>query len=295
MLALLLLIILGIDWASGYAIAGYCMTHGVSPLGYAFWQSFGPFILLLVIQLIRRDIWLNHSQVTYSVLCAIFGIVLPNLLIYFAARHVQSGLLTVIANISPIFTYVLAVLFREENFRLNRAFFVIVGLAGVALIVLPSLSGLTVSLGAKWLYIALLIPLSYAFSAVYISKFHPGKGNILGYALWMLMVSTLCISPLAVINHGYYELQLGDMKSLLIILEIILSTCGYVLLFIILKMVGAVYYSLVNAVAALSGIAYGYLLFGQRFTLTTYLAICVILIAIAGLTYSQKFRSENKS
>ena len=47
--ALILLIILGIDWASGYAIAGYCMTHGVNPYAYAFWQSFGPFVLLLLI------------------------------------------------------------------------------------------------------------------------------------------------------------------------------------------------------------------------------------------------------
>ena len=101
--ALILLIILGIDWASGYAIAGYCMTHGVNPYAYAFWQSFGPFVLLLVIQVLRRELWLEKSGVIYAILCGVFGIVIPNLLIYFAATHIPSGLLTVLANVSPIF------------------------------------------------------------------------------------------------------------------------------------------------------------------------------------------------
>lgn len=265
------------------------MTHGVSPYGYAFWQSFGPFILLLFIQIIRQRIWLSRAGITYSFLCAIFGIVLPNLLIYFASRHVPSGLLTVMANISPIFTYLLALVMREERFDFRRALLVILGLFGVMLIVTSSqgsISGL--GLGTTWLYLALLIPLSYAFSAVYISRFHPGSGDILNYALWMLMFSTLCISPLAVINRAYQELHFNELTSWLIILEVLLSTLGYALLFIILRKVGAVYYTLVNAIAALAGIIYGYWIFNQKFTNTTCLAVSIILAAIAGLTYTQR-------
>lgn len=286
-----LLIILGIDWASGYAIAGYCMTHGVNPYGYAFWQSFGPFILLLLIQIVRRDLWIEKSGAVYALLCGVFGIVIPNLLIYFAAQHIPSGLLTVLANISPIFTYPLALLFRDEKFSLLRMGLIALGLCGVALIILPAQHDLLVELGNGWLYVALLIPLSYAFSAVYLSRFHPGTGSVLNYALWMLMVSTLCVSILAVINRGYYELSFGDTNSLLIVVEIVLSTIGYVLLFFIMRLVGAVYYSLVNAVAAITGVVYGYFLFGQHFSLMTIIAIIIILIAILILTYTQRQRN----
>ncbi len=286
-----LLIILGIDWASGYAIAGYCMTHGVNPYGYAFWQSFGPFVLLLLIQIVRRDLWIEKSGAVYALLCGVFGIVIPNLLIYFAAQHIPSGLLTVLANISPIFTYPLALLFRDEKFSLLRMGLIALGLCGVALIILPAQHDLLVELGNGWLYVALLIPLSYAFSAVYLSRFHPGTGSVLNYALWMLMVSTLCVSILAVINRGYYELSFGDTNSLLIVVEIVLSTIGYVLLFFIMRLVGAVYYSLVNAVAAITGVVYGYFLFGQHFSLMTITAIIIILIAILILTYTQRQRN----
>ncbi len=289
-----LLIILGVDWASGYAIAGYCMTHGVNPYGYAFWQSFGPFVLLLLIQIVRRDLWIEKSGAVYALLCGVFGIVIPNLLIYFAAQHIPSGLLTVLANISPIFTYPLALLFRDEKFSLLRMGLIALGLCGVALIILPAQHDLLVELGNGWLYVALLIPLSYAFSAVYLSRFHPGTGSVLNYALWMLMVSTLCVSILAVINRGYYELSFADTNSLLIVVEIVLSTIGYVLLFFIMRLVGAVYYSLVNAVAAITGVVYGYFLFGQHFSLMTIVAIVIILIAILILTYTQRQRHRDE-
>jgi drug/metabolite transporter (DMT)-like permease len=294
MLALVLLIILGIDWASGYAIAGYCMTHGVNPYAYAFWQSFGPFILLLAIQTLRRELWLEKSGVIYAILCGVFGIVIPNLLIYFAAAHIPSGLLTVLANVSPIFTYPLALAFKDERFSLARLVLILIGFIGVALVVIPNQHNLSLELGNGWFYIALLIPLSYAFSAVYLSRFHPGTGSVLNYAMWMLMVSTLCVSSLAVINRGYYELRFDDLNSGLIVLEILLSTCGYGLLFLIMKMVGAVYYSLVNAIAAITGVVYGYFIFGQQFSNLTILAIGVILVAIAGLTYTQRQRNAKR-
>lgn len=286
--ALILLIILGIDWASGYAIAGYCMMHGVNPYGYGFWQSFGPFVLLLIIQSIRRELWLDKNGMLYALLCGLFGIVIPNLLIYFAARHIPSGLLTILANVSPILTYILAVGFKDESFSLKRSALVLLGLIGVGIIILPNQHGLELDAGNWWLYLALLIPLSYAFSAVYISRFHPGSGNVLSYSLWMLMFSSLCISPLAVINQGYYPLHLNDLPSLLIVVEILLSTLGYGLLFIIIKKVGAVYYTLVNAVAVITGVLYGVLLFGQHFSGLTYVAIAIILLTIIGLTYTQQ-------
>lgn len=287
MLGVILLILLGVDWASGYAIAGYCMTHGVSPYGYAFWQSFGPFILLLLIQLIRRDFWLAKSGAIYAVLCGLFGIVIPNLLIYFASIHVPSGLLTILANASPIFTYILAVLFRDEKFSVARFSVVIFGMCGVALIILPNQHLELFGIAHGWLLLALLIPLSYAFSAVYISRFHPGGGNYLSYAMWMLMFATLVNSPLAVIKGGYYPLKLSDLFSWLIIVEIILSTFGYVLLFILIKRVGAVYYTLVNAVAVVAGVGYGYLIFGQQFDWLMSVGGMVIMLAIILLTYLQ--------
>lgn len=80
--AVALLIILGIIWGSGYSLAKFAMTNGVSPLGYSLWQSLGPavilaFFLLAHLQVIiikyqalalflnLRISWNSHPQYQY--------------------------------------------------------------------------------------------------------------------------------------------------------------------------------------------------------------------------------------
>ena len=286
--SVLLLIILGVTWASGYAIAGYAMNHGVSPYGYALWQSFGPFVCLFVLQLLRRDIRISKQGFVYALICAVTAIVIPNLLIYFAAKYLASGILTVLANVAPIFTYPLAIIFGQEHFKLSRFMCILLGLVGILLVILPASQHLFINFSSMWLYLALLIPLGYALGAVFIARFRPETGNVLNYSMWMLLISTLLLSPLTLVQSEFYPLMLNDLNSWLILLEIILSAFGYVLLFLLIKRVGPVYYTLVNAIAALTGVIYGVFLFKQVFTNTIYLAVLVIVVAIIGLTYTNK-------
>ena len=143
-------------------------------------------------------------------------------------------------------------------------------------------------LGGAWLFLVLLIPIGYAFSAVYVSKFRPTTGNSLNYALGMLVVSAIVNTPLVYLNNGFYELQIHDTNTWLIILEVILSTFGYVLLFVIIRMVGAVYYTLVNTITALTGLLYGYFIFSQKYSNHIYVAITLVIFALIILTITQK-------
>ncbi|MFN7095302.1 MAG: EamA family transporter, partial [Burkholderiales bacterium] len=180
LIPLFLLVILGVDWASGYAIAGYVMRHGVGPYGYAFWQSIGPLCFLLIIQVVRRDLLPARGSFTYSLGCGLFGLAIPNLLIYISSRYVNSGILTIIANTASIFIYPLAILFRQEQYQLSRLLLVLIGSLGIFLLVRPlefslEMAFLSLRHSNSWLYLALLIPLCYAFTAVYIARFRPSS------------------------------------------------------------------------------------------------------------------------
>ena len=287
---IILLVVLGIDWATGYAIAGYVMRHGVEPNGYALWQSVGPIVCLFIIQLLRRDIKFIKGGIRYAVGCGLFGIVIPNLLIYYSARSVDSGILTILANVAPLFAYPLALLFHQEKFNLKRLLLVLIGVIGILIIVSPVKINLVSGLHNSWLYLSLLIPLSYAFSFVFVSRYKPLSGNVLNYSFWMLFVSSLIITPLNLSTHTFYPLTVHDFNSWLILLEILLSSFGYVLLFIIIHKVGPVFFTLVNAVAAVTGVMYARFIFGQRINSYVYFAICLIIIAIIGLGI--KFRPQ---
>lgn len=296
-ITILLVLALGIDWASGYAIAGYVMHNGVLPNGYAFWQSFGPLTCMVIIQIMRSDLKPVAGGIKYAIGSGLFGIAIPNLLIYYAARKLDSGILTVLANLAPIFTYPLALIFNQEQFNKQRLLLVLIGIVGIMILIIPHSQITTISKLCHisfmhgisptnfWLYVSLLIPLCYAFAVVYISRYKPYGGNILNYSLWMLVVSTIVITPLTLSSGEFYMLGL-NYNSFLILLEILLSTAGYILLFMIIHRVGPVFFILVNAVASVCGLLYGGLLFGQHIGLLSFAGAVLIIIAIVGMSFS---------
>lgn len=286
LIVIVLLGLLGIDWATGYAIAAHVIQHGVKPFGYALWQVCGPFLILLIIQLFRRDGLFRAKHISYYLFCALFGIVIPNVLVYFASQYIASGILTVLANITPILIYVFAVMFGQEKFNLIRVMAVIIGIIGVLLILHPSVSFLT-SIKEVWLYVALLIPVCYAFAIVFIARFRPEGSSLLNNSMYMLLFASFFITPVALTRGDFYPLSISDFNSQLIILEILLSSIGYVLLFFVIKLVGPVYYTITNTVAAITGVIYGHVIFGQFFNSQIYLAIAIIVIAISILTFTQ--------
>lgn len=288
LLNMLLLIILGIDWATGFVIAGYVTRHGVSPIGYAFWQCCGPFLCLLIVEFFRKDIKYYHGSGGYFLLCGIIGLAIPNLLVYYCSLHVDSGILTVLANIDPIITYTIALLFGVELFNRKRFSMVLLGMFGVIVLVWPS-SFKAVTLN-HWLGLSLLIPLCYSLAMVVISRFRPQEGNNLNYSMWMLFVASCLMVPLTIINGKFFALGL-NLTSGLIILEILLSSLGYVLMFIIIQRAGPVLFAMVNGIAAISGLIYGRLLFNQLISHAEFIASILIVIAIIQIVRLSKSSS----
>ncbi len=139
LLALMILISLGFIWGSGYTLAKFAMTNGVSPLGYAFWQSLGPAILLTLCSLLtKNNPILQPSVWPYFLICGLIGIVIPNTNMYFIAAHLPAGLLAVLVNTVPLMVYPLALLGGQERFDSWRILALLFGVVGIFLIITPS-------------------------------------------------------------------------------------------------------------------------------------------------------------
>ncbi|MBK2124212.1 DMT family transporter [Fangia hongkongensis] len=291
--AISLLILLGALWGSGYTIARYCMTHGVHPLGYGFWQSLGPMIfLLLVIIFARIPFSLKPNYIRYYIACGVLGIAIPNTVMYFAAAHIPSGILTVLINTVPILIFPLSILFALEHFSLKRFFVVLLGFLGILLTILSNLTLPTLH-NIPWSIIALIAPLSFALCAVWIAAFRPMPSNSLSLSLGMLIISSLCLVPLTLIMGAFhpisFPLQINDW---LIILEIILSSLGYIVLFVLIKLAGPIYYSLVGGMASVFGLLWGKLFYGESLNSSSWLGVFCIIGAIILLTLLLKKEKE---
>lgn len=282
---ILLLLALGLVWGSGYAIARFAMTHNVPPLGYAFWQSLGPAILTCLFAVREGQALPKSKYWRYYAVCGLIGITIPNTAMYFAAPHVPAGLLAVIVNTVPIFIFPLALLCHQELFSWKRFIAVLAGVIGIMLLVIPHTSIAHVSHVSYWLLLALLSPLCFAACAIYVAQRRSQPTSPLSAAAGMLIASTILLTPMVTMTHSFYPLTMPfNSAQWVIVLEILLSSIGYVLFFHLIKRAGSVYYSMVGGVVGITGLFWGWIIFAETPSALMWLAVLCILLAITGLS-----------
>lgn len=284
-----LLLTLGMIWGSGYMIARYATTHGVSPLGYAFWQSLGPALFLLSVCVFSKTkISTTKAHLLFYLISGFIGIAVPNAIMYFAAAHLPAGLLAIIVNTVPIMTYALSLTIRQERFSLIRFLGIIIGFLGIAFLVLPEGLSRPSAATTPWMLIVLLTPFCFASCAIYAATQTKARGHALTLATGMLSAATLMLLPVVFLTHQFYIFNFPfTLQDQLIFIEIILSSTGYILFFQLLKKAGAVYYSLVGGVVMLTGLFWGWLVFGEKLNLWTSFAAFFIVIGVCLVTLGQ--------
>ena len=289
-----LLILLGVVWGSGYSIARYCTTHGVPPLGYSFWQSLGPAIALNLLLLAKRQhLRFKPQALKYYFLCGLIGISIPNSVMYFGASHLPSALVAILANIVPLLIYPLSILTKQETISFKRLATILLGVIGIFLIVInqhdvPTLDSI------PWTLIVLLTPICFASCAVFVNPLKPQNMNALNAAAGMLLASAILLIPFVGKEAAFYPLH-WNLQSGLILLEIALSSLGYILFFKLLAVAGPVYYSLAAGVITLTGLFWGKILFQEMLSTIDWLGIACIFVSIFALTYFNAQRPAKTS
>lgn len=286
--SLALLLLLGFIWGTGYSIARFATTNGVPPLGYSFWQALGPAILISMLSIRGTSIkQISTSHFRYYLISGLTGIVIPNTNMYFAAPHLPAGLLAVIVNTVPIIVYVLALLTRAERFQWMRFIGVLFAITGLMLIIVPQTSLPSNNL-IPWVLSTLITPLSFAFCSIYISRYRPANSDSMQLAAGTLIFSSIILTPLVILSGNFYLPHLPFTSAdWVILLEIILSSIGYVLFFQLLKIAGPVYYGLVDTIVAATGLFWGYALFHEMLNQWTIPAVFFILVALLMVTRQQ--------
>ena len=131
-----LLLVLGLLWGVGYSLARYAMTHGVAPLGYGFWQTLGPAIMLFCLaKAVGEPVHIDGSRFVFYAVTGLFGIAIPNSMMYFASAHLSAGWLAVVVNITPMVTYVFALLLLIEFFSWIRMLGVVLTMLGIFFVI----------------------------------------------------------------------------------------------------------------------------------------------------------------
>src|SRR4051794_4689805 len=211
--------------------------------------------------------------------------VIPFCLIVWGQTKIASGLAAILNAATPLFTVLVAHAFTpDEKLTGNRLAGVLVGLAGVVVIIGPNaFQGIADGVLAD---VAVLgAALSYAFAGVFGRRFARMGIAPMMTAAGQVIASTVMLLPLALFIDRPWTLPVPSAATSLAILGLaMLSTAlGYVLYFRILATAGATNLLLVTFLIPVSAILLGALVLSERLSAQHFFGMALIGAGLAAI------------
>jgi len=213
---------------------------------------------------------------------------IPFSLIAWGQVHLTSGLASILNATTPLFTALVAHGLGQERLTRHRVAGVLLGLAGVAVLIGP---GALRHLGADtWSELAIVgAAVSYAFAGTYGRRFRamPAVVPVAG----MLTTSALMALPPALLDRPWTAAPSLGTWGALLGLSLLSTALGFLIYFRLLSSAGATNVMLVTLLIPVTALLAGSLVLGEHVTGTALAGmalICCGLLAIDGRLLSRR-------
>ena len=222
---------------------------------------------------------------------ALVNNVLPFSLIFAGQTEMGAGLASVLNSTTPFWTILIAnAVTSDEKLSLNKVAGVLLGIAGVAVMVGP---GIVASLGGPvWAKFAMIgASMSYAVALVFSRRFKAVPPAIV--ATGQLTASTIIMLPVVLLWNGPAGLFAASATVWVAVfaLALVSTAFAYILYFGIIGSAGATNASLVTLIVPVSAILLGFVFLGERlelFEVAGMLLIGLGLVTIDGRIFRRR-------
>jgi drug/metabolite transporter (DMT)-like permease len=197
---------------------------------------------------------------------------------YSGMHTVSSGLMALMVSTNPVLTSLLAACFLGERLTFRKVIGLILGVAGVAVIVESRLAGGTAD--ASGVGFAMAALLSFASGAILFKRFAPRADPVVGNGVQTL-ASGLAIAPFALsLESAGAIVPTWRLAGALAYLILCGSIVGYLLWFRLLNVFGATAASAWHFVMPPLGMLFGWLLLGEDIHLPDLLGVVPVAAGI---------------
>ena len=136
--SLAMLFVAGIAIGSLYTINKVVAASGIPFVTYIVWQGLGAALLLTAMSLaLGKRIDVAAPLLRFYVVFGLIGFAVPILIFNLVAPSLPAGLVSLITPLIPMLTYACSIMFRIETLKTIRLAGLLLGLAGVMVVVLP--------------------------------------------------------------------------------------------------------------------------------------------------------------
>ncbi len=257
------------------------ITEGIPVFAFVFWQCLGAALVTFVAAVATRQLpSLQRKDFRLYLLLGTLGTAVPITLIVFVAPKVPAGAIALGLTLVPILTYGIAVLFRIDRIRLLRIAGVLVGLAGILLVLLPDQS-LPEPGMAPWLLMAFGAPLCWALSNVCIAIRRPPESRPIPLTCGVFVCASITMLPVMALTDNWWIFDAtmtdGDWA---LIGNIVINSIFMVFALEIIRMVGPVVYSTIGYFGTLMGLGWAALYFGEVPSSWIWVAIAILFLGL---------------
>ena len=281
----IILLFLGTVWGLSFSLARIATLAGGTPFGISFWQCIVCGLMLLAFTHARgRPLPVSRRHLKIYVIVALLGAALPNSLFYFAAPHVQAGVLSITVALIPIITYGIAMMIGTERLSALRVSGVVLGGAAIALLVLPE-SSLPSRAAIPWVLLACLSAVCYAAENIYLSR--PALADIgpVRTAAGMNILAAVILLPVTLVSGQMFlpAVPLGTLEWTILALALI-TAVAYTLFISVINIAGPVFASQTGYLVTLGGVVWGMVLFGETHSPWVWASVVTMILGLALVT-----------
>ncbi|MFD2263963.1 DMT family transporter [Lacibacterium aquatile] len=272
----LLLLLGGFLLATNVNLTKAGLLAGLTPVQIAAGTALGAgSILALFNRAQGRRIPTDPRHLRAFLTLALISFTLPMTMGVFVTGKIGASFTSVMMSLTPLVTLALATLFRIEALRLTTAAGIGLGLVGTLILVTP---GLQAPEGLLWMLCGLVIPLGNATGNILRSILVPRDTPSPAIACGVLLSAAVFLTPLA-IAQGFETADL-PAAALTVLAGAVLSAISNVTLLRLQNVAGPVRLSQVGYVAACFGGGLATLLYGERPSLSLFIAAGFIIMGV---------------
>ena len=278
----LLLLLMGILWGLALSLAKIGVQAGGHPIGMALWQVTTSSTLLLVLLLLqsKKPLW-RRDVIRFGIICGGFGVAFPAIALFWCALYLPAGVVAIAFASMPLFTYLLSILLGIERGQRRRLLGVVIGLAAMALLVLPK-SALPAPGLAPWVMLALAASVSMSIENSYAGGYRPPFVGSFELSFARQAFAVLLLLPLALLSGTWLPvLAPWGTAQYAATGNGLLSGIAYTILLYVIRTAGPVFASQTAYMITLAGVAWGMILFAETHSVYIWSALLLTLVGIS--------------
>ena len=280
-LPFVVLAFVGAAWGMTQPMSKIAVSTGHMPLGLIFWQQvIGAGLLLAITRWRGQGVPMTAPYLRLYLLIALLGTVLPNAASYAAARHLPSGVLSILLSLVPVMAFPIALALALDRFRWLRLLGLVLGLAGVFLIAAPE-ANLPDTAQVIWIPIALIASAFYAIEGNVVARWGMLDLTPVQLLTGASVVGAVIAAPLALASGQWITpVPLGTPEGALVAASVLhaFAYTGYVWL---VSVYGPVFAVQVSYLVTLFGVGWAMLILGETYATPVWGAMVVMLAGVA--------------